>query len=129
VQSINASLAKSIDLPIDLVDKRQHGSLMYCTQQCFDFICFAESIYLANLTLEMMMAYNDGTINSVIKSSILSSNLAMEKNDALLSGIAVDDNQCQQLMAYVIDWYANMRGTYFVKTSEGEQWQSHEEIN
>jgi hypothetical protein len=78
-QSINASLAKSIGLPTDLVDRRQRGSSMYCTQQYFDFICFVESIYLANLTLDMMMAHNGGTIISVIKSSILSSNLAMKK--------------------------------------------------
>ncbi len=52
---------------------------MYCTQQYFDFICFVESVYLANLSLEMMVAYNDGNIISVIKSSILSSNLAQGK--------------------------------------------------
>jgi hypothetical protein len=43
----------------------------------------------------------------------------MEKNDALLAGDAIDDNKCQQLMAYVMDWYANMRGTYFVKHPKG----------
>jgi hypothetical protein len=87
---------------------------MYCTKKKFDFICFVESIYLANLSLEMMMAYNNGTIISVIKSSILSSNLALEKFAALLAGDAVDNNERQQLMAYVMDWHANMRGIYFV---------------
>ncbi len=106
---------KSIGLTTDLVDRRQCGSSMYCTQQYFYFICFVESIYLANLMLEMMMAYNNSTIISVIKTSILSSNLAMENVDALLAGDAVDNNERQQLMAYVTDWYANMRGTYFVK--------------
>jgi hypothetical protein len=91
-QSINASLAKCIGLPTDLVDRRQHGSSMYCTQQYFEFICCVESICLANLTLEMMMAYNDGTVISVIKSSNLFSNLGMEKIDALLAGDAVDNN-------------------------------------
>jgi hypothetical protein len=61
-QSINASAAKCIGLPTSLVDRRQRGSSMYCTQQYFDFIRFVESVYLANLLLEMMVAYNDGNI-------------------------------------------------------------------
>jgi hypothetical protein len=56
VQSINSSVAKSIGIPTSLVKRRQRGSLMYCTQQYFDFICFVESVYLANLSLEMMVA-------------------------------------------------------------------------
>jgi hypothetical protein len=39
--------------------------------QVFCFVCFVESTYLANLTLKMMMAYNDGGIVSKIKFGIL----------------------------------------------------------
>ena len=37
-------------------------------------ICVIESIYLANLTLKMMLAYNDGDIVVKIKLDILSHN-------------------------------------------------------
>jgi hypothetical protein len=67
----------------------------------------------------MMMAYNNSTIISAIKSRILSSNLAMDKFDALIAGATLVDNECQQLMAYVIDWYTNMRGIYFAKHLKG----------
>jgi hypothetical protein len=42
-----------------------------------------------------------------------------KKFDALLAGDAVEDNERQQLMAYVLDWYAIRRGTYFVKHLKG----------
>ncbi len=76
---------------------------------------------MANLSLEMMVAYNNSIIISVIKSSILSSILAVEKFAALFAGDAIDKNECQQLMAYVMDWYANMRGTYFVWLLKGNR--------
>ncbi len=118
-QSINASAAKIIDFLTSLPDRRQHGSLMYCMKQYVYCICFVESVYLANLSLEMMVAYNNGTIISVIKFSILSSNLVLKKIAALFAGNTIDKNVHQQLMAHVMDWYANIRDTYFVKHLKG----------
>lgn len=66
-----------------------------------------------------MVAYNDGDIISIIKSSIISSNLVMEKFTALFAGDAGDEKEHQQLLVFVIEWYANMQGTYFVRHLKG----------
>lgn len=68
-------------LPTTLVEKRKRNVAMYCTQQYFEFICFIESVYLVNLSLKMMLAYNDGDIIAVIKRSILVEKSAMERFD------------------------------------------------
>jgi hypothetical protein len=112
-QSIDEDMAKSMDLPNSLVDMRKRKSLVYCLRAYFEFICFVKSVFLANLSLKMMLAYVDGDIISQIKISILGNERAMERF-AEMSGINVDTCQCQQLMAYILERYANMRGTFFV---------------
>ena len=61
-----------LNLPTSLVERRKRRASVYCTREYFYFICAIESIYLANLTLKMMMAYNDGDIVAKIKLGILS---------------------------------------------------------
>ncbi len=112
-QSINEDMAKSTDLPTSLVDRRKRKSLVYCSRAYFEFICFVESVFLANLSLKMMLAYVEGDITSQIKISILGNERAMERFAAML-GADFDTCQCQQLMAYILERYANMRGTFFV---------------
>ena len=73
---------------------------------------------MANLLLEMMLAYPDGDIISIseIKHSILSSEEAKVKF-VNLAGKNVDELDRKSLMEYVLERYAsiNMRGTYFVR--------------
>jgi hypothetical protein len=64
--------AKTLDLPTSLVEKRKWRASVYCSHEYFGFICLIESIFLANLTLKMMLPYNDGNIVAKIKESILS---------------------------------------------------------
>ena len=64
--------AKTLRLPISLVERRKRRASVYCSREYFGFICLIESIFLANLTLKMMLAYNDGNIVAKIKESILS---------------------------------------------------------
>jgi hypothetical protein len=66
----------------------------------------------------MMLAYVDGDIISQIEISILGNERAMERF-AAMSGIDLDTCQCQQLMAYILERYANMRGTFFVRHLKG----------
>ncbi len=69
---------------------------------------------MANLSLKMMLAYKDCNIISIIKTSILSNNGAWERFDALfLSNVVECERQC--VMAYIMERYANMRGTFFVR--------------
>jgi hypothetical protein len=117
-QSIDKDVAKSMDLPTSLVDRRKRKSSVYCLHAYFEFICFVESVFLANLLLKMMLAYIGGDIMSQIKISILGNERAMERFTEM-SGINFDTCQCQQLMAYILERYANMRGTFFVRHLKG----------
>jgi len=65
----------------------------------------------------MMMAYNDGDIISKIKFSILSHDDSRDRFSCLSDSDNKDDN-CL-LLAYIMERYANMRGTYFVKHLKG----------
>jgi hypothetical protein len=111
--AIDECVAKSMNLPTSLVERRKRRALVYCTREYFDFICVIESIYLANLTLKMMLAYNDGDILAKIKLGILSHDDTRDRLSCLSGSDNEDDNQ--QLLVYIMVRYASMRGTYFVK--------------
>jgi len=115
--TIDECVAKRMNLPTSLVERRKRRASVYCTREYFDFICVIESIYLANLTLKMMLAYNDGDIVAKIKLGILSHNDTRDRFSCLLGSDNEDDNQ--QLLVYITERYANMRGTYFVKHLKG----------
>jgi hypothetical protein len=65
----------------------------------------------------MMMMYNDGDIISKIKLGILSHDDSRDRFSCLSGSDNEDDNHL--LMAYIMERYANMRGTYFVKHLKG----------
>jgi hypothetical protein len=56
LNTIDESAANTMNLPTSLVKRRKHRALVFCTQEYFDFVCFVKSIFLANLTLKMMLA-------------------------------------------------------------------------
>ena len=109
--SIDEDMAKSWRLPTSLVERRKRNLSVYCSHDYFEFICFVESVYLANLPLQEMMAYADGDIIAQIKTSIIV-NQAARDIFAALSGNQFDECECQELMAYILERYANMRGTF-----------------
>ena len=65
----------------------------------------------------MMLAYNDGDIITKIKLGILSHNDTRDRCSCL-SGSDNEDNN-RQLLVYIMEMYAKMRGTYFVKHLKG----------
>jgi hypothetical protein len=111
-------VAKGMNLPTSLVERRKRRASVYCTREYFYFICVIESIYLTNLTLKMMMAYNDGDIVAKIKLGILSHNDTSNRFSCLSGSDNKDDNQ--QLLVYIMERYVNMRGTYFAKHLKGK---------
>jgi len=115
--------ARNLGLPISLVLRRKRRAKMFCTEAYFLFICFVETVYLANLTLEMMMAYANGDIIYVIKTAILESEIAREKFMAVCNNDdtteVVNEEEAKLLMKYILERYANMRGSYFVKFLKG----------
>jgi hypothetical protein len=70
-QTIDERAAKRMNLPASLVERRKQRASVYCSREYFDFLCRIESIFLANLTLKMMLAYSNGDIVTRIKTSIL----------------------------------------------------------
>ena len=56
---------------------------MFCSLEYFKFVCFIESVYLENLTLEMMIGHPEGNIFTVIKSHILRSKLVLHNFSGL----------------------------------------------
>jgi hypothetical protein len=76
----------------------------------FDFICLVESIFLANLMLKMMLAYNTGNIVAVIKTRILAHEGTKHRFSLLLGSNNKDDNQL--LLGYILEIYANKWGTF-----------------
>ena len=67
--------------------------------------------------LKMMLAYSNGDIVTRIKTSILSHNEMREK----VSFLSGSDNNAenQLLLTYIVERYANMQGTYFVRHLKG----------
>jgi hypothetical protein len=109
--------AKTMSLTISLVERRKRWASVYCSREYFDFICCVESIFLANLTLKMMLAYNNGDIITRIKESILSHDGMMDRFSCL-SGSDNDVNN-HLILSYIIERYVNMWGTYFVRYLKG----------
>ena len=98
---------------------------MYCSEKYYNFIGdVIESTHVANLTLDMMMAYADGDIICEIKERILKSDAVKSKFAALCSTTdeaTFSTEDTEKLLAYILDRYANMRGAYFVKHMRGCQ--------
>jgi len=115
--TIDECVAKGMNLPASLVERRKHRASVYCTREYFYFICDIESIYLTNLTLKMMLAYDDGDIVAKIKLGILLHN-DMRNSFSYLSGSDNEDDN-QQLLVYIMERSVNMRGTNFAKHLKG----------
>jgi hypothetical protein len=112
-QTIDERVANRMSLPTSLVERRKWRASVFCTHGYFDFICCIESIFLSNLTLKMMLAYSNGDIITRVKTSILSHNEMRER----ISFLAGSDNEAknQLLLTYIVERYANIRGTCFVR--------------
>jgi hypothetical protein len=74
------------------------------------FLRVVESIFVANLMLTMMLAYNDGNIVAVIKTRILAHEGIKNRFSSLSGCDNNDDNQL--LMGYILERYANMQGMF-----------------
>ncbi len=98
-------------------EEETEGNGLLLIRKYFDFVCFVETTFLTNLTLKMMMAYNDGDIISKIKFGIFLHNDSRAGFSCLSGSDNVDDNHL--LLAYIMERYANMEGIYFAKHLKG----------
>ena len=120
---LGADEAKDLDLPVSVVQRRKRWANTYPTKVYYEFICFVESVYLDNLTLEMMMAHADGDIIHVIKIKLLNSSIAKDRFAIICNNDnnyePFSDGEMMSLLKYILERYANMRGSYFVKYLKG----------
>lgn len=108
--------AEKDNLPIDLVEKRsaRRAAKIYASKAYYNFICLVESVYLTNLNIKMIRAYADGDIMDVILGGVLKNKHLESKFRSLCAG-DVGTKEQQQILKYLMERYANMRGTFFVK--------------
>ena len=85
-------------------------------KQYVEFICFVESTYLHNLTIEMITVCAHGNLINVIKNYLMDNKDIMVKFTTLCNNdSAYNKIECQDLLRYILERYANMRGTYSAK--------------
>ena len=112
---ISKEAAAAEDLPVSLVTKRRTRALLFSSSDYFDLMCFVESVDVDNLSLEMMMGRPEGKSMQVVKLHLLKSSEVLLKFDGLCGNGCYSSEEKQLLIKYIMDRYANMRGTYFVK--------------
>jgi len=110
-------------LPVSLIDRREAGkSFFRCSESFYDFICTVESVYLANLTLKMMLAHAGGSLCSAINNGVVNNKEIREKFAELAETATIDDEeQRNDIFAFLMERYVNMRGRWFVKIMKGQQ--------
>ena len=67
---MSLSIVKETCLPTTLTERRQLSKLIYSDQLFFKFVKYIESIYVDDLTLEMMIAFDDGSLIEKINEGI-----------------------------------------------------------
>lgn len=140
--------AKSNNLPYTLVQMREKKNLFYVSKEYFEFICLIESIYVKNLTMNMMMAYNDGNLLQIIDGEIYKNEFVREKFFALYgdessTGVQAEEGDCEmeqddeeadanekeewkmadrlEVLRFILTRYIRMRGCWFVKALKNNE--------
>lgn len=123
IHCIGRKDAEQANLPISLVVRRQRKSLSFSNQVYFDFICAIESIYLHNLNLKMMIAYNDGDLLDAINCKIMEDDAINATFSRLYADVIDVQNVVnkKEVLKYILDRYINMRGCWFVRHMRGTQ--------
>ena len=125
--SVSLSVAKEKCLPTTLTERRQLSKLLYSDELFFKFIQFIESIYLDNLTLEMMIAFDDGSLIEQINEGI--------RCDTDVKGVFLElcspqnsDEVNDFIYGFILLRYKRMRGRWFVKSMQAEQGRKYKEV-
>ena len=73
---------------------------------------------MENLNLKMIQAHTDGVIIDITKKALLSSDMVFEKFVTLCDNKYCESfgkDEVYEIMSYMMEGYANMRGTFFAK--------------
>ena len=110
--------AEKEKLPINLVKKRtQRAAKMYALEADYNFICSVKSVYLTNLNIEMIKTDVDSNIMDAILGGIMKNKYLESKFNSLCADDVITKDQ-QQIMKYLMERYANMRGTFLSSVSK-----------
>ena len=115
--------ATNAKLPIEIVVQRQHKSLSFSDGPYFQFTCYIASVYLNNLNLKMMMAYNEGDVLEVIHNKILEDDASVVKFSLFFDGLMENWSLVSKkdVMKYILTRYVHMRGCWFVRHLRGNR--------
>jgi hypothetical protein len=121
LHSLTKSDAETQELPTSVIDRKEIKHLYRPSKSFYEFIAHIETIFVQNLTVEMMMAYSAGNLLESIREAIVGNELMRTKFFELSGG---DDDFGEsissELMDYVLIKFKHMRGRWFVKLMNGQ---------
>jgi hypothetical protein len=112
--------AMELGLPTKVVDRKEIKSLVRPSKEFFEFICRLESIYIANVTVDMMQLYSAGDLLGAIFQAIFVNEETMIGFCCLLGDLEVDDGAVRKFLRYIMTKFQRMRGRWLSKAIDGQ---------
>ena len=113
--------AEIAGLPTSTVEHRQLVKLFCPIQRFFNFIQVIEANFVENLTVEMMIAYDDGSLIDVICSSLKENNDIYNQITCLFDDV---NDYPTQIGKHIFDFiflrFKRMRGRWFINSMRAE---------
>ena len=113
--------AEIAGLPTSTVEHRQLVKLFCPSQRFFNFIQVIEANFVENLTVEMMIAYDDGSLIEVICSSLKENNDIYNQFTCLFDDINdYPAKIVKDIFDFVFLRFKRMRGRWFINSMRAE---------
>jgi hypothetical protein len=120
MHSLTKAEAEEAKLPTDLVNDREKESLRRPSAEFYNFITHIETVFMANMSVDMMKGYSSGNLLNAVKVAILDSEMMKAKFSKLCQPDFDDDGVKAEVMLYILDKYKHMRGRWFQKGIKGQ---------
>lgn len=98
------------------------------SKEFFQFILRIETIYIQNLTIDMMLSHYEGDLLQEIARSIETDSSVMSQFRMMAAGMDLPDNLLDEILTYVLTKFARMRGNWFMKALSGQASVSHKAV-
>ena len=108
-------------LPTSIIEHRQLNNLFCPNQRFFRFIQIIEANYVSNFTLEMMIAFDDGSLIDEINNTLKGDSCLFVQFKLLFDDIEeYDDEIVNAIYDFIFLRFKRMRGKWFVKSMQAE---------
>mmetsp|Transcript_8929 Transcript_8929/g.18921 ORF Transcript_8929/g.18921 Transcript_8929/m.18921 type:complete len:175 (-) Transcript_8929:138-662(-) len=97
------------------------GEFCRCSAEFFRFARRVESVFIKNLTLDIMIAYQEGDLIIKIGEALLENDSIKEDFWLLACDAGLDEDESDAVFVYVINVYLGMRGRWFIRTAKGQE--------